>query len=404
MTMDGALAYEIGPDGPMICVPGSTRGARIYPLWTWRTVLEGLRNPAWRDPAVPTDSALFGPTYQHPHSLLQRQPPHATRLRAALNPGFSRDSLDRWRPHIRAHAQMLLGGLRQRGGSADLVTGFCDPLITCAVTVTTGLTADQWALLRALTDQANAPILSPSDHEGMEQKQEDFRACYAPVIAQSRAERAAGRPGQTLVDSAVAALDRTGMPPGEVVNTLQPFFGGFASAIPILTAMTLEALRLPSVLDEIHYDLGLVPAGVREHLRRSCHFLSAQPGVAQIPIVAEGRVIPRGSVVMPLIGAAERDPGRTSDPDRYDLHRRRRAILAFGAGVHHCLGRAWMVLLLEEALRALARHRPLLTVAPEAARTPSGGLVPGARTETRIPVMFSGTARPPAIPIGGLAR
>jgi cytochrome P450 len=402
--MSGALAYETGPDGPMICVPGSTRGARIYPLRTWRTVLEGLRNPAWRDPAVPTDSALFGPTYQHPQSLLQRQPPHATRLRAALNPGFSPDSLDRWRPHIRANAHTLLDGQRQRGGSADLVTEFCEPLITCAVTVTTGLTAAQWKLLHALTDQANAPILSPSDHEEMKQKQEDFRTCYAPAVARSRAQRAAGRPGQTLVDSAVAALDRTGMPPGEVVNTLQPFFGGFASAIPILTAMTLEALRLPGVLDEIHHDLGLVPSGVREHLRRSCHFLTAQPGVAQIPIVAEGRIIPPGSVLVPLIGAAERDPSRTPDPDRYDLHRRRQAILAFGAGVHHCLGRWWMVLLLEEALRALARHQPQLAVAPETAQPPSGGLVPGAPTETRIPVMFPGTARPPVVPIGGPAR
>lgn len=402
--MNGALAYEIGPDGPMICVPGSTSGARIYPLWTWRAALEGLRNPAWRDPAVPTDSALFGPTYQHPHSLLQRQPPNATRLRAALNPGFSLDSLDRWRPHIRAHAQGLLAGLRQRGGSADLVTGFCEPLISCAVTATTGLTTAQWTLLKELTDLANAPILSPSGHEGMVQKQEVMRAFYVPVIARSRAERAAGRPAQTLVDSAVAAMDWTGMPPGEVVPTLQPFFGGFASAIPILTAMTLEALRLPAVLDEIHHDLGLVPSGVREHLRRSCHFLAAQPGVAQIPIEADGRVIPPGSVVMPLIGAAERDPSRTPDPDRYDLHRRRRAILAFGAGVHHCLGRAWMVLLLEEALRALAQYRPQLVAPSGAALTPSGGLVPGAGTETRIPVLLSGAARPPAIPIGGPAR
>jgi cytochrome P450 len=404
MMMDSALAYEIGPDGPMICVPGSAQGARIYPLWSWRTVLEGLRNPAWRDPGVPTDSALFGPTYQHPHSLLRRQPPNATRLRAVLNPGFSPDSLDRWRPDIRAHAQTLLGGLRQRGGSADLVTGFCDRLVSRAVTVTTGLTAAQWTLLQELTDQANAPILSPSDHEGMQQKQENMRAFYAPVIAKSRTQRAAGRPGQTLVDSAVAALDRTGMPPHEVVTTLQPFLGGFASAIPILTAMTAEALRLPGVLDEIHHDLGLVPSGVREHLRRSCHFLAAQPGVAQIPIEADGRVIPPGSVVMPLIGAAERDPSRTPDPDRYDLHRRRRAVLAFGAGVHHCLGRAWMVLLLEEALRALAQHRPQLAVAPETAQAPAGGLVPGARTKTRIPVMLSGAVRSPAIPIGGPAR
>jgi cytochrome P450 len=383
---------DAGLDDAVISVPGSTRDAKIYPLRTWRPVLEALRNPDWRDlSSVPRDSALFGPTYQHEQSLLRRKPPRATQLRDALNPGFSRGSLDRYRPAIRAQARALLGKVRRGEGSADLAGEWCEPLIAYAVTVTTGMTSSQWTGLRELTDTANAPILSPRDHAGMEQAQADLRDCYAPIIAGARAGLRAGcgqgPQSRTLVSGAVAVLDGLGLPPGEVVNTLQAFFGGFASAAPVLACMTLEALLLPEVLEQCHARPELVPAAVREHLRRSCHFTFAQPGIVRRhPIEAEGRVIQPGSVVIPMIHAAEHDPGRTPEPGRYDLFRPRRAILAFGAGVHHCPGRAWVELLLEEAFRALAEHRPRL-VAPGTAHRGTGGLSPGAHTGIRIPVM-----------------
>lgn len=398
MTGD-VLSGDTGLDGSVISVPGSTRDAKIYPLRTWRTVLEALRNPDWRDlGAVPRDSALFGPTYQHEQSLLRRTHPRAMLLRDALNPGFSRGSLEPYRPAIREQAHALLGKAGRNQGTADLASEWCEPLIAYAVTVTTGITRSQWVHLRELTDRANAPILSPGGHAGMEQAQVDLRAYYAPIIAAARTGGLRGAHGEgpqsrTLVSDAVAALDALGLPPDEVVNTLQPFFGGFASAAPVLACMSLEALLLPDVLQACRARPELVPAAVREHLRRTCHFTFAQPGIARHPIEAEGRVIQPGSVVIPMIHAAEHDPSRTPEPGRYDLFRPRRAILAFGAGVHHCPGRAWVELLLEEAFRALAGQGQQL-VPPETARRPAAGLSPGGPAGIRIPVMA--VARPPS--------
>jgi len=391
MRHDSVPSCFVGDlDAPVISVPGSTRGARVYPLRTWRLALEGLRNPAWRDlSAVPRDYAFAGSTCQHDHSLLRRHGDESTRIRAAINPGFTRDSVEPWRAGVRARAQELAAGLQRGAGGADLVTGFCEPLVAEAVAITVGVDGGEWACLRELTEAANAPVRSPRDHASIRQGQEDLRAFCAPVVARMRAERAraerAGRtPDPVLVSRAVAALDQAGLDADEVYGTLQPVFSGFPSALPILEAMAFEALRLPDVLDQCRDNPDLVPAAVWEHLRRNCHFPFALPGVNTQPILAGHGVIPPGSVVLPMTGDAEHDPTRTPDPDRYDLHRPRRAILAFGAGVHVCPGKAWMLMLLEEAVRALALRRLRLAIAPGKVARHDGGLMPG--VPGRIPV------------------
>jgi cytochrome P450 len=385
-------------DAAVISVPGSTQGAQVYPLRTWRLALEGLRNPAWRDlSAVPRHYALAGSTCQHDHSLLRRHGDESTRIRAAINPGFTRDSIEPWRAGVRARAEELAVGLQRGSGDADLVTGFCEPLVAEAVAITAGVDGEEWERLRKLTEAANAPVLSPRDHASIRQGQEDLRAFCAPVVARLRAERAraehAGRvragharrpPDPGIISRAVAALDQAGLDADEVYGTLQPVFSGFPSALPILEAMAFEALSLPDVLDQCRDNPELVPAAVWEHLRRNCHFPFALPGVNAHPIQAGDGVIPAGSVVLPMTGDAEHDPARTPDPDRYDLHRPRRAILAFGAGVHVCPGKAWMLMLLEEALRALALRRLRLAIAPGDVARHDGGLMPG--VPGRIPV------------------
>jgi cytochrome P450 len=98
--------------------------------------------------------------------------------------------------------------------------------------------------------------------------------------------------------------------------------------------------------------------------------------------------------VVPMIADAEHDQTRTPDPDRYDLHRPRRAILAFGAGVHVCPGKAWMLMLLEEAVRALAQRQLRLAIPSGKVARHDGGLMPG--VPGRIPVRPAGAVSPAA--------
>ena len=76
-----------------------------------------------------------------------------------------------------------------------------------------------------------------------------------------------------------------------------------------------------------------------------------------------GVTIPAGETVLPLFATANRDPSAFTDPDRFDISRAPANHLAFGAGVHHCLGAQLARLELQEALRGLAGRMPGLRLA-----------------------------------------
>jgi cytochrome P450 len=90
------------------------------------------------------------------------------------------------------------------------------------------------------------------------------------------------------------------------------------------------------------------------------HFPFGLPGIAIRTVQIGDVTIPEGTVVLPVIRAAHRDPEHTPDPGAFNVHRRRQAILTFGAGVHVCPGKALTLIVMEETVRALCELRPRL--------------------------------------------
>jgi cytochrome P450 len=286
--------------------------------------------------------------------------------------------------------------LEQARGRADLVADFCEPLAGDIACMTAGLLADEWQRLLSLSARANAPVLVPGrDHAIVDAgRQELYRFC-APIISRHRAAREQSRrtgqhPEPTLISLAVAVMDDQGMPENETVKACSTIIGGLPSIVPVLTMLAFGSLRRPGVLDQCRADPGLLPAAVWEHLRHTAHFTFALPGRATRTIDLGRFTVPAGANVLPVIRAAHRDPSHAQDPAIFDLSRPRRAILAFGAGVHVCLGKALTLVSLEEALRALAGLRPGLRLAagPDSV-TWRFGLMP---TPGRIPVLTAAPA------------
>jgi cytochrome P450 len=362
--LTSALSFEIAADGtpapcwdydpgcPVYRIPGSARGGEVRLLTTWRTALEGFRNPDLRDlSVVDPDYAIGGVTRQHREGLLRRSPPE-TDVRAVLNPIFARSAVARWQPDIAALAR---AHLPPGPGRADLGRDFVEPLVRDVVRLTTGLPADDWDWLRELSARALGPVCSHHEHHRIDLAwQEAYEFC-AQTIARSR-----GRPEPTLIAQAVAAMDGYRMPAAEIVHASATILGGFPSLIPALTVLVHEALRYPDVLGQSRADPGLAPRAVWEHLRHSVHFPFGLPGTAVRAVRIGHLTIPEGTVVLPVIRAAHRDPEHTPDPDVFDVHRRRQAILTFGAGVHVCPGKALTLIVMEEAFRALSELCPRL--------------------------------------------
>ncbi len=384
LTVDGFPGphFGYGPVCP-VDVPGS--GAQAFMLRSWPAVLAALRDPAIRDlRAVGHEHAVASVTLQHDHGLLRRSTPE-TDIRQVLNPLFTTAAAERWRPDVREFALSRAQDIP--AGRHDLATAFCRPFIGDVVTRTAGLADGEWPVLASLSDRTTGRlVLAPEDHAGIKDAWAELYDWCDQVISRLRRHG-----GDSVMAQVVAALDRTGRPADEIRHVCATVFNGFPTAVSIMIVLTEHFLRHPAA-DRVK--------AIRETLRLRAHFTFALPGVARRDMIIDGCPIRRGSVVLPIIHAAEMDPRRTPDPGRFDPGRPTRAILAFGAGVHVCLGRALSLLAFDEGLAALRQVHPGLRLAA----TPVRWLEGTTPTPAEIPVILPGTDdREPALLAGALS-
>jgi hypothetical protein len=124
----------------------------------------------------------------------------------------------------------------------------------------------------------------------------------------------------------------------------------------------LALFRHPDQLAKLKADLSLMPQAIAECLRYDAS-VQAMTRAALEDATIEGVTIPRGTVVFMMIGAANRDPARFAHPDRLDITRTDAGKqIAFGGGIHYCLGARLAQLEMEVALTTLLRRVPHLTL------------------------------------------
>jgi cytochrome P450 len=346
------LSHEItGAGDPAPCwdynsepVAGRLPGASadVTLLSTWPAALEGLRS---RDlSAAGPECAAAGITLEGPGGLLRRRLPD---LRAALNPVWSAQAAEQWRPAIRAAAEHRARcAAAAAKPAADLLAAFTRPLAIDVTCMTAGLSAIEQERIGALFATANGMITGPGDHARILAARNDLYDYLGPIAARKR------RNGQGDLASQSAAALRP-VPAQQALEGLGTIFGGFPSLEPVLAVLTYGALDQPEVMAACRARPALIPAAVREHLRHRAHHTFALPAPSTRPILVGNTLVPEGTVVLPVIRAAHRDPSHARDPAVFDLHRPRKAMLTFGAGYHACPGRALTMVVLEEAFRVL---------------------------------------------------
>lgn len=354
------LCHDIGPGGTpapcfdyhddAICPVFNVGGSDVILLRSWRSVLDGFRNPYLRDlGAIDSDCAIAGTTRERPGGLLRRS---GNSIRTALNPLFATSAVERWRGHIRLLARTRA---RELSGRADLGRDFCAPLVGDLACLTAGLERDEWQRLSCLIVRANALVLT--GHNDIDLAHTELYELCGSLVNRSRGQ-------STLISGAVQVMDDRGMSPEEVVEACTTIYGGFPSLLPTLRVIAFETVSRPDVIQMCRDDPDLLQRVIWEHLRRNAHFTFGLPGKCMRDTQVGRLLIPAGANVLPVIRAAHRDPARDHEPGAFDISRSHRAILAFGAGHHVCPGKALTLILLEEAMRALI-DLPVLSLASE---------------------------------------
>ncbi|MFF4456437.1 cytochrome P450 [Streptomyces goshikiensis] len=329
-------------------------------------------------------------------NMLQTDAPRHTRLRALVAGEFTAARVEALRPRVQRIADTLLDALPPAGGF-DLVAGYALPLPLTVICELLGVPAGDQHLFHSWS----AELVAPSSPAAAATAGAEMTAYFASLIT----AKAAG-PGTDLMSALVLApAGEEGPSPLSPEELLGMAFlllvAGHETTVNLISGGVLSLLRHPDQLAALRADPGLLGGAVEEMLRHDGPVTSAAFRHAAEPVEIAGVRIPAGDSVMLSLASASRDPGHFPDPDRFDIRRPARGHLAFGHGIHHCLGAPLARLEGRIALATLLRRLPDLTLDtdPDSVERRPGAMLRGVAA---LPVSWShtlpATAEHPASP------
>ncbi|MBC3839487.1 cytochrome P450 [Streptacidiphilus sp. 4-A2] len=322
---------------------------------------------ALADPALSKDATRFfaeRPSGRSLHpalasTMLNSDPPDHTRLRRLVTRAFTPAAVDALGPYIGTLAERLVAGWSP-GQRVDLVEELAVPLPVTVICQLLGVPpADRDSVRRWSTD-----LFATGDHQRTDAASHALADYLAGLVADKR-----DRPDEALLSALVAVRDSDDDRLGEqelISLAVLLLVAGHETTTAAIGNAVLALLRHPDQLALLRADPQRITGAVDELLRYDSPVSIATWRWAPGPVRIGDTEVPAGSPVFVSPGAANRDPDRFADPDRLDLERDARSQLAFGHGIHRCLGAPLARAELRVTLRVLLERFPGLRLAEPA--------------------------------------
>jgi len=294
--------------------------------------------------------------------MLAVDPPDHTRLRRLVATAFSVSRIDGLRAHVLTIVDDLLDNIAAEGsdGPVDLVANFAFPLPFTVVCELLGVAdADREPLGRELKALLS-PIASPAEHARASAAADAVVELLGRLVATKQ-----DAPGDDLTSALVSARDGDErLDEQELLSTIfQLIVAGHDTVSSLIGNAVVALLRNPDELAKLRAEPERVAGTVEEILRYDPPAPHATFRFAREPVEIGGVTIPAGAQVIVNLAAANRDPGLNRDPDVFDITRTELRHLAFGHGIHFCLGARLARMEGQLALEALVRRFPDLRLA-----------------------------------------
>jgi cytochrome P450 len=312
------------------------------------------------------DRSTFGPL--DPPSLLAVEPPDHTRYRRLVSRVFTARAVEALRPRVQAVADELLDDLSGRP-ETDLVEAYASRLPITVISELLSVPPQDRERVRAY-GRRGAPsldmALSWPQYRDTDDSVRGFSAWLDGHLARLRREPDDGLLSQLVqLEEDGQGLDHSEL--RAVAGLL--LVAGFETTVNLLGSGAALLLEHPEQLARLRAEPALWPDAVEELLRYESPVQLTARLVAEDTELA-GQVLRRGSLVVALIGGANRDPEVFDDPAQLDVTRANaRDHLSFSGGRHYCLGAALARLEGEVGLRALFDRFPDLSLLPGRRRT-----------------------------------
>jgi cytochrome P450 len=317
--------------------------------------------PDWRDHRAVASIAT---------SMLRSNPPDHTRMRRLAAGAFTARRVAGMRDVVARQAAALLDGMCDRGAAGDPVDvmgAFAYPLPIGVICALLGVPSHDHAWFRLRAGDLTAvlePDVSDAELAVADRGTRDLEAYLTGLVAERREA-----PADDLTSALVRASDahRDRLSGDELLaNLLLLLVAGFETTTNLIGNGLVTLLEHPREAAGLRADPGLAPAYVEELLRYDSP-VQLTSRLALRPTALPDLDLPTGWLML-LLGAANRDPARFREPDRFDPWRADGGPISFGAGAHYCLGAPLARLEAQIAIPLLLRDLPGLALAGEPER------------------------------------
>jgi cytochrome P450 len=341
----------------------------FYTLSRYEDVLDGLRD-------IDTWSSKYsqGPRYLVQGGMLDDPPGHTMFRRMVLRT-FTPRAIERMEPSIHSLADELLDGMAADGATeGDLHDGFACPLPVITIARMLGVAEDDLWTFKGWSD-AQVAMMGRGDPEAQQRARAAMNDYFLVEMARRRELLAAGEelPDDLVSGLVVAAMEAPRpIEDRELLGVLnQLLVGGNETTTSLITNAVVRLLEDRRRWEALVADPSLAEVAVEESLRYDPPVLGLFRTTTR-DVERHGTVIPGNAKVMMLYASANRDPEVFEDPDEFRLDRDlgdlRRKHLAFGSGIHFCLGAPLARLEGRIALEKLATRFPDLELVGEPER------------------------------------
>ncbi len=316
-------------------------------------------------------------------------PPDHTRLRALMNKAFTARAIERLEPRIRILIDRLLDQVVDHG-EMDLIADLAYPLPASVILDMLGLPCDDLDRIKVWSDElalfvgssVNTPDKYQRATDSITAMNEYFRAAI---------QRRRHTPGDDLLTALLAAQEQGDLLSDDelVATCVLLVFAGHETTTNLIGNGILALLRHPAELARLHNEPELMPLAVEELLRFDGPAASVVR-IATEEILLHGQTIRPGERVFALLNAANRDPRQFANPETLDIARKENRHLAFGQGIHFCIGAPLARMEAKLAITAILQRCPNLALQSMPLSWSNSLVLRGVRS---LPVSFIKQAR-----------
>lgn len=332
------------------------------PVWVvsrYRDIRAALVDPRLSAKTIPDSTMPRDADNKIPVMFARTDDPEHQRLRRMMTSNFTFRRCESMRPHIQDMVDHYLGQMIEGGAPADLVREFALPVPSMVIALLLGVPPDDLGLF-----QHNTTV--GLDHRCTdEERGQAFGAMYAYI--EELVERKEREPGDDLISRLVTEYVATGQldHATTAMNSVIMMQAGHETTANMISLGTVALLQHPEVFERLgQSDDPTVIANIVEELMRYLTIVHSQVDrIATEDLMIGGQLIRAGEFVMMSLLAGNWDAEFVDNPESFDAGRNTRGHLAFGYGVHQCIGANLARVEMQVAFATLARRLPGLNLA-----------------------------------------